>query len=137
MIKEINKDQFLLSQPSLTATKEDLSIAADLKDTLQAHKETCIGMAANMIGYLKNIIAIQMEKEPLVMINPEIIQTSKTTYTTEEGCLSLTGQRKTKRYESVKVKYQDEQFKIKIKTFHGLMAQAIQHEIDHCKGILI
>lgn len=139
MIREINKNIVLLQRDCIEATAMDLEVARDLLDTLQYHKENCVGMAANMIGVCKRIIAIQdMETgKYVVMLNPEIMKTSKTCYEAEEGCLSLTGTRKTKRYQSIKVKYLDEHMKLKIKTFKDFTAQIIQHEIDHCNGILI
>lgn len=136
MIKEIVKDTFILSRVSVPATKEDLFIVQDLIDTLEAHKEICAGMAANMIGYSKQIIIFQEEGKFTVMINPEIIKCDGP-YSTKEGCLSLEGQRETKRFQSVKVRYLDTNFKIKIKTYKDFTAQVIQHEVDHCKGILI
>lgn len=137
MIKEICKDTFLLSQKSSMATQADAPVIQDLLDTIQFHQEKCIGMAANMIGVHKHIIVTAYENDYLVMLNPEIIKTSKDYYECEEGCLSLNGTRKTKRYKKIKVAYQDISFKKKIKTFAGISAQIIQHEIDHCNGILI
>lgn len=128
--------EFLL-QTSVEATKEDQYVIQDLLDTLQANKGRCVGMAANMIGVLKRIIVVDIMDHVQVMVNPEIIKTSGMLYEVEEGCLSLKGVRKGKRYERIKVRYQDENFKIKIKTYTGYPAQIIQHEIDHCNGILI
>lgn len=136
MIKEIMKDEFFLKQPSTIATKDDLAIIVDLKDTLNNHRDKCVGMAANMIGYSKCIIAFIDHEEIKIMINPEIIKANEQ-YNTEEGCLSLVGVRPTKRYQKIKVKYFDDNFKIKIKTYTGFTAQIIQHEIDHCAGIII
>ena len=137
MIKELMHDPLFLAQKSETATMDDLQIAQDLLETLIAHEDSCVGMAANMIGYLKRIIAVENDGEYLVMMNPSILKQSEP-YETEESCLSLLGgPRKTKRYKSIKVQYQDTQFKIKIKTFKGWTAQIIQHEIDHCNGVLI
>ena len=136
MIREICKDEFFLSQKSEPATADDLAIAQDLLDTLAAHKDGCVGMAANMIGVLKNIIAINDNGDYLLMYNPEIIK-SDGAYETEEGCLSLDGVRKTKRYKKIKVRYLDRNFKIKIKTYEGFTAQIIQHEVDHLSGIII
>lgn len=136
MIKPIVKDEFFLQIPSKPATLEDLSVAEDLRDTLTAHKEGCVGMAANMIGISKNIIIFDNEGEPMVMFNPKIVR-KKEAFGTEETCLSLTGSRKTKRYKSIKVEYQNEKFQTKFQSFSGWTAQIIQHEIDHCNGILI
>lgn len=136
MVREIMKDPVFLAQPSIAATREDTDIARDLLDTLVAHADGCVGMAANMIGVSKRIIAFDNEGSYMVMFNPTIIRQSGA-YETEEGCLSLTGVRKTKRWQSIKVQYQNEQFQTRIKTFTGWTAQIIQHEIDHCSGILI
>lgn len=136
MIKPIMKDHFFLQIPSTPATKEDLSIATDLLDTLQANKEGCVGMAANMIGVSKCIIAFLHEEEYMLMYNPKIVKQTGA-YGTEEGCLSLEGTRKVKRYQSIKVEYQNETFQTRFHTFQGWTAQIIQHEIDHCQGILI
>lgn len=137
MIKEIVKDALFLSRPSSLAIKEDLWMVQDLKDTLQAHHDHCVGMAANMIGYLKQMIIVNDDENILVMINPEIIKMTGPSYQIEEGCLCHIGVKKVQRYEKIKVKYLDEEWKIKIKTFQGFTAQIIQHEMDHCKGILI
>ena len=115
---------------------DDLSVAQDLLDTLTAHKDGCVGMAANMIGVNKRIIAFDNGGEYMVMFNPVIVKKSAP-YDAEEGCLSLTGTRKTKRFQTIKVQWQNEQFQTRIKTFTGWAAQIIQHEIDHCEGILI
>ena len=137
MIKELMHDPIFLSMKSEVATKEDLQIAQDLLDTLTAHKDGCVGMAANMIGVHKRIIAFDNEGTYMVMFNPEIIKKSEP-YETEEGCLSLLGgPRKCKRYKSIKVQWQTAEFQTRIKTFTGFPAQIIQHEIDHCNGILI
>ncbi len=136
MIKDIVKDQFFLQQKSIDATKEDLPVVQDLLDTIQAH-ETCVGIAANMIGELKNIIVVYDGKQYLVLINPQMIQAHKPLYTCQEGCLCHDGLKETKRYEKIKVKYLDQDFRLKIKTFDKQTAQIIQHEIDHCQGILI
>ena len=136
MIRPIMKDPLFLARKSVSATPEDLQIAQDLLETLQAHKEGCVGMAANMIGELKRIIAFDNGGTYMVMFNPEIIKSSGQ-YDTEEGCLSLEGIRPTKRFQSIKVQYQNEKFQTRIKTFVGWTAQIIQHEIDHCNGILI
>ncbi len=136
MIREIMRDEAFLSQKAEPATLEDLPIAQDLLDTLTAHKDSCVGMAANMIGVCKRIIISDNEGKYIVMFNLEIIKKSSP-YEAEEGCLSLTGIRKTKRWQSIKVQYQNEQFQTRFKTFTGWTAQIIQHEIDHCEGILI
>ena len=136
MIKLIIKDPIFLARKSTTATVDDLPIAQDLRDTLSAHKEGCVGMAANMIGSSKRIIIFDDNGTPTVMLNPEIIRFSDP-YEAEEGCLSLSGRRKVKRYRSIKVRYQNERLQIRLKTFTGWTAQIIQHEIDHCNGILI
>lgn len=137
MVKELIHDPIFLAQKSLPATKEDLAVARDLLDTLTAHKETCVGMAANMIGVSKRIIAFDNEGSYMLMFNPVIIKQSES-YETEEGCLSLLGgPRKTLRYKKIKVQYETENFQTRIKTFAGWTAQIIQHEIDHCDGVLI
>ena len=136
MIQPIMKDPIFLAQKSVPATKEDLQVAQDLLDTLTAHKDGCVGMAANMIGASKRIIAFDNEGKYMVMFNPEIVKRSEP-YEAEEGCLSLPGTRKAKRYRSIKVQYQNDQFQPRFKTFTGWTAQIIQHEIDHCNGVLI
>lgn len=136
VVREIMRDEAFLSQKAEPATLEDLAVAQDLLDTLTAHKAGCVGMAANMIGVCKRIIAFDNEGKYMVMFNPEIIKKSGP-YEAEEGCLSLTGIRKTKRWQSIKVQYQNEQFQTRFKTFTGWTAQIIQHEIDHCEGVLI
>ena len=136
MIRQIMHDPIFLAQKSVPATKKDAEIARDLLETLEAHKEGCVGMAANMIGVNKRIIAFDNEGTYMVMYNPEIVKCAQP-YETEEGCLSLSGVRKTKRYQSIKVKYQNADFAVRLKTFTGWTAQIIQHEIDHCNGILI
>lgn len=137
MIKEIVHDPIFLSLKSEVATKEDLQVAEDLLDTLIAHKDGCVGMAANMIGERKRIIAFDNEGTYMVMFNPEIIKKTEP-YETEEGCLSLLGgPRKCKRYKTIKVKWQTKEFQRRIKNFTGWTSQIIQHEIDHCNGILI
>ena len=132
------KDDFFLAQKSVPAVncEEDIQVARDLLETLEAHKEGCVGMAANMIGVSKRIIAFDNEGTYMVMFNPEIVKSSDR-YEAEEGCLSLTGTRKTKRWKSIKIQYQNEQFQTRFKTFTGWTAQIIQHEIDHCNGIII
>ena len=137
MEKTIMHDPIFLAQKSELATKEDLEVARDLLDTLIANKEVCVGMAANMIGVKKKIIVIDNDGQYLVMFNPEIIAKDEE-YEAEEGCLSLLGgPRKAKRYKIVKVRYQDMNLKEYTKTFQGFPAQIIQHEVDHCDGILI
>ena len=137
MVRELVHDPILLARKSLPATEADLPIARDLLDTLIFHREGCVGMAANMIGQFVNIIAFDCEGSYMVMFNPEIIKQSDP-YETEEGCLSLLGgPRKTKRYQKIKVQYQTLDFQTRLKSFSGWTAQIIQHEIDHCNGILI
>ena len=137
MVKELVHDPILLARKSQLATKEDLQVARDLLDTLIHHREGCVGIAANMIGVCKRIIAFDNGGSYAVMFNPQIIKKEKP-YETEEGCLSLLGgPRKTLRYEKIKVQYQTEDFQNRLKTFAGWTAQIIQHEIDHCDGILI
>ena len=136
MIQPIMKDPLFLGVKSQPATAEDLSVARDLLDTLAAHREGCVGIAANMIGIRKRIIVFDNEGTDMVMFNPEIIK-QEGLYETEEGCLSPPGVRKTKRYHKIKVQYQNADFQTRIKTFSGWTAQIIQHEIDHCNGILI
>ncbi len=136
MIRPIMKDPIFLAQKSVPATVMDLPVAQDLRDTLQAHQDGCVGMAANMIGAAKRIIIFDDNGSATVMFNPEIVKCSGS-YDAEEGCLSLPGTRKAKRYRSIKVKYHNEQFQTRLKTYTGFTAQIIQHEIDHCNGILI
>ncbi len=136
MIRDIMTDEAFLSQKSEAASLEDLPAAQDLLDTLTAHKDGCVGMAANMIGVHKRIIAFDNEGRYMVMFNPEILKKSGP-YEAREGCLSLTGIRKTKRWQSIKVQYQNERLQLRYKTFTGWTAQIIQHEIDHCDGVLI
>ena len=137
MVKELVHDPILLARKSAPAGAEDLETARDLLDTLTAHKEGCVGMAANMIGVCKRIIVFDNEGTYMTMLNPEILSCSGV-YETEEGCLSLLGgPRKTKRFQKIKVRYQNLQLQTRIKTFTGWTAQIIQHEIDHCNGILI
>lgn len=130
------KDTFFLSQPSAPAAAEDLPVAEDLLETLIAHKDGCVGMAANMIGVSKRIIAFENDDGYMVMFNPEIVKCSDP-FEAEESCLSLTGSRRTRRYKNIKVQYQNEKFQTRFKTFTGWTAQIIQHEIDHCNGIII
>ena len=137
MVKELMHDPIFLAQKSTAAGKEDLQTATDLLDTLIAHKETCVGMAANMIGVCKRIIAFDNDGSYMVMLNPQILKTAEP-FDTEESCLSLLGgPRKTLRYRKIKVQYQTVELQTRIKTFEGFTAQIIQHEVDHCNGVLI
>lgn len=136
MIKPICRDIILLGQKAADATAEDLPVLHDLMETLEAHKDGCVGMAANMIGVPKKIIAFYDGDEIVGMLNPEIIKTSAP-YEAEEGCLSLDGTRKTKRFRSIKVRWQNERMETRIRTFTGWTAQIIQHEVDHLNGIII
>lgn len=136
MIREIVHDPLLLAQKSEEATEYDRRIITDLTDTLKANRERCVGMAANMIGERKCIIAFYNGPILMTMINPKIIRKSKE-YTAEEGCLSLAGTKQTKRWQEITVSYRDESFRPLVNTFHGFTAQIIQHECDHCEGILI
>ncbi len=137
MVRPLIHDPILLARKSAPAAKEDLPAAADLLDTLRAHEETCVGMAANMIGVYKNIIAFRDGDGYEVMFNPEIVRRSGA-YGTREGCLSLLGDpRETTRYKTIKVRWQNEKFETRIRSFSDFTAQIIQHEIDHCNGILI
>ena len=137
MVRELIHDPILLGRKSEPATAADLETAQDLLDTLTAHAEGCVGMAANMIGVCKRIIVFDCEGSYMTMFNPEICKATGE-YETQEGCLSLLGgPRPCKRYRKIKVKWQTESFQTRIKTFEGWTAQIIQHEIDHCNGILI
>ena len=136
MIRPISRDEALLSRPSLPAGADDLATAQDLLDTLRAHQQECVGMAANMIGVSRRIIAFNDEGRLRVMLNPEIIRRSRP-YETEEGCLSLAGVRPATRYLSIRVRYEDTLFSEHTETFTGMTAQIIQHECDHLEGILI
>ena len=136
MERRIVKDPILLAQRSEAATADDLETAQDLLDTLSAHRDGCVGMAANMIGVCKRIIVFDNEGAYMTMFNPEIVKSSQP-YEAEEGCLSLTGTRKARRYRTIKVRYQNEAMQERFKTFTGWTAQIVQHEIDHCNGILI
>ena len=136
MVRDICKDEGLLAQKAQPATLDDLDTSRDLLDTLIAHKMGCVGMAANMIGINKRIIAFDNEGTYMVMLNPVIVKRSGP-YEAEEGCLSLTGTRKTKRFQTIKVQWQNEKLQTRLKTFTGWTAEIIQHEIDHCDGILI
>ena len=136
MIREICRDETFLAQKAAPATADDLATAQDLLDTLTAHKDGCVGMAANMIGVCKRIIAFDNDGTYMVMFNPVIVRQSGP-YEAEEGCLSLSGVRKTKRFQTVKVQWQNEKFQTRLKTFTGWTAEIIQHELDHCEGIVI
>lgn len=136
MIREICRDETFLAQKAAPATADDLATAQDLLDTLTAHKDGCVGMAANMIGVCKRIIAFDNEGTYMVMFNPVIVRQSGP-YEAQEGCLSLSGVRKTKRFQTIKVQWQNEKFQTRLKTFTGWTAEIIQHEIDHCEGVLI
>ena len=136
MVRPIMKDPIFLSRKSIEATAGDAEIGRDLLETLEFHNEGCVGMAANMIGVARRIIAFDCGAGYMVMFNPEIIKKSEP-YETEEGCLSLPGIRKTTRYRKIKVRYQNEAMQVRMKTFEGWTAQIIQHEIDHCNGVLI
>ena len=136
MVREIMKDTVFLSQKAEPAIHEDISVGQDLLETLEAHKDGCVGMAANMIGVNKRIIAFDNDGKYMVMFNPEIVRKSGP-YEAHEGCLSLPGPRTAKRWKSIKVQYQTENFQTRFKTFAGWTAQIIQHEVDHCEGILI
>ena len=136
MIRDICKDESFLARKAEPASADDLGTAQDLLDTLSAHRDGCVGMAANMIGVNKRIIAFDSEGEYMVMLNPVIVKKSGA-YEAEEGCLSLAGTRKTMRFRTIKVQWQNERFQTRLKTFTGWTAEIIQHEIDHCDGILI
>ena len=137
MVKDLIHDPILLAAKSTDATVDDLNTAEDLLDTLRAHSETCVGMAANMIGERKRIICFTDGKEYVTMFNPEIIKKTEP-FETEEGCLSLIGgPRKCKRYRKIKVRFQNARLETRLKTYTGFTAQIIQHEVDHCNGILI
>ncbi len=136
MVRDIVKDMFFLAQKSEPATAKDKKIIVDLLDTLQANSERCVGMAANMIGERKRIIAIALGKGYLVMLNPVILK-QEAPYETEEGCLSLAGTRPATRYARIEVEFQDSKLRKRRETFDGFTAQIIQHECDHLEGILI
>ena len=136
MIKPIVRDTFFLNQKSDKAVKADLPVAQDLRDTLSANRDVCVGMAANMIGYRKRIIIVATGLGDIVMFNP-VITDKEEPYETEEGCLSLLGKRKTTRYNRITVRYQDMKFAEQTQSFSGYLAQIIQHECDHLEGILI
>lgn len=136
MIREIVKGEAIFAQKAEPATVSDLSVAEDLLDTLYANREICVGMAANMIGVNKRIIVFDNKGKYDVMYNPQIIKQSEP-YTAEEGCLSLIGTRQAKRFKSIKVEYQNSELQTRMKTYKGHTAQIIQHEIDHCDGIVV
>ena len=136
MIKPIMRDMMFLSRPSERATPADKQVITDLVDTLNAHLDGCVGMAANMIGVHKRIIVVRMGPISMPMVNPEIVAKSGE-YEAEEGCLSLMGVRKCKRWQSIEVSYQDASFLPRRQKYTGWIAQIIQHEIDHCNGVII
>ena len=136
MVCEICREEAFLAQKAVAATAEDLGVAQDLLDTLAAHRDGCVGMAANMIGVNKRIIAFESDGKYMVMLNPVIVRQDGV-YEAQEGCLSLAGVRKTKRFQTIKVQWQNEKLQLRRKTFTGWTAEIIQHEIDHCEGILI
>ena len=136
MVCEICREEAFLAQKAEAATVEDLDVAQDLLDTLAAHRDGCVGMAANMIGVNKRIIAFESDGKYMVMLNPVIVRQDRV-YEAQEGCLSLAGVRKTKRFQTIKVQWQNEKLQLRRKTFTGWTAEIIQHEIDHCEGILI
>ena len=136
MVCEICREEAFLAQKAEAATAEDLGVAQDLLDTLAAHRDGCVGMAANMIGVNKRIIAFESDGKYMVMLNPVIVRQDGV-YEAQEGCLSLAGVRKTKRFQTIKVQWQNEKLQTRRKTFTGWTAEIIQHEIDHCEGIVI
>lgn len=136
MVKQIVRDTAFLSRKSEPAGQEDLQIAEDLKDTLRANKSRCVGMAANMIGYRKNMIVVSLGMFSIIMINPKIIS-KRSPYKTKEGCLSLDGERETTRYKTIEVEFENEKFEKQRQEFSDHVAQIIQHECDHLEGILI
>ncbi len=136
MVREICRDVLFLNRKAEIATEADMQVALDLLDTLKANEAGCVGLAANMIGVNKRIIAVNMGIVNMIMFNPVIVKKSGV-YKTEEGCLSLTGVRETTRYQEIEVEYQDMQFKKQRQSYSGWIAQIIQHEVDHCEGIII
>ena len=136
MIRPIMKDMLFLAQPSEEATKAGADVIRDLTETLLHHREGCVGMAANMIGVRKRIICVMMGPVPVTMVNPVIVATSGA-YEAEEGCLSLVGVRKCRRFREIEVSYQDASFLPRRQKYSGWIAQIIQHEIDHCNGVII
>ena len=137
MVRKIVKDEVFLAKKSEDAGRDDVSIGIDLLDTLKAHSHHCVGLAANMIGESKRIIAVNVDENYIAMMNPEIVKKSAKRFKVSEGCLSLEGERETERHDWVEVKYRDLDFKKQRQKFYGFAAQIIQHEVDHCKGILI
>lgn len=137
MIREIVKDNEKLIQKAVEATREDLAIIEDMIDTAKANEDICVGLAANQIGERVRIIIVKMGKQFIPLVNPEIVSRSQSTYEDEEACLSHEGTRKAKRYSTIEVVYRDRSFKKKKQSFNGFVAQVIQHEMDHCEGILI
>lgn len=137
MVREIVKDVIFLKQKSQPATRDDMQIIRDLLDTVKANKDRCAGMAANMIGERKTILTALVGKEYIIMVNPVIVDKSKQCYETEEGCLSLVGERPAKRYSVITVEFLDKRFKKRRQTFRDFDAQIIQHEMDHFEGIII
>jgi peptide deformylase len=135
-VKDIVRDESFLSQKSVPATRDDMSVGNDLKDTLAAHNHECVGMAANMIGVARRIIIARLSDRMLVMYNPVLLKV-KDPYETEEGCLSLEGKRKTRRYRSIEVEYYNSLWQKKKKRFSGFEAQIVLHEMDHLEGIVI
>ena len=136
MIRPVMKDMLFLAQPGEEATREDAAVIRDLTDTLMHHRDGCVGMAANMIGVRKRIICVMMGPVPVTMVNPVIVEKSGE-YEAEEGCLSLTGLRKCRRFRDITVSYQDASFLPRRQKYTGWIAQIIQHEIDHCSGVII
>lgn len=137
MIREIVKDHEKLAQKAVEATKEELWIINDMIDTAKANEDICVGLAANQIGEGVRIIIVKMGKQFIPLVNPQIVSHSQSTYEAEEACLSHTGTKKTTRYAAIEVAYRDRSFKKKKQSFNGFVAQVIQHEMDHCEGILI
>ena len=137
MVRKIVKDEVFLAKKSEDAGRDDVSIGIDLLDTLKAHSHHCVGLAANMIGESKRIIAVNVDENYIAMMNPEIVQKSAKRFKVSEGCLSLEGERETERHDWIEVKYRGLDFKKQRQKFYGFAAQIIQHEVDHCKGILI
>ena len=136
MVKDIVRDTFFLRRKSSQASLADMQVISDLKDTLRVHHDTCAGMAANMIGYSKNIIIIALDDSDMIMVNPVIMRKAES-YDTQEGCLSLDGVRRARRFDKITVRYEDESFMQHTEDYSGWTAQIIQHECDHLKGIII
>ena len=137
VVREIIKDEDFLKQKSESTTRDDLAIAVDLLDTLKAHAHHCVGLAATMIGERKRIIVVKAGESYIAILNPEIVKKSAKEYKIKEGCLSLIGERETIRHDWIEIKYRDMDFRKQKQKFSGFTAQIIQHEIDHCNGILI